>query len=89
MQSVLYAPAGGGGVPDLIGWGCHTTSTFLGHIESRIKNLKGILRVFSLYNILTGAFAISIKVHRIKNLKGILRVFSLCEYFYWRVCHIN
>ena len=52
--------SGGGGTPDLIhayvGWGCHWTSKCMGHIESKIKNLKGLLRVFTPY--FTGAFAI-------------------------------
>ena len=44
---------GGGGTPDLIhayvGWGCHWTSKCMGHIESKIKTLKGLLRVFTPY----------------------------------------
>ena len=31
------------------GGGCHWTYKFMGHIESKIKNLKGILREFSPY----------------------------------------
>ena len=45
-------PGGGGGTVGIIGWGggggrFHWTSKCMGHIESKIKNLKGILRVFS------------------------------------------
>ena len=43
---------GGGGTPNLIGWGCHWTSKCMGHIESKIKNFKGILRVFTPYFLL-------------------------------------
>ena len=43
----------GGGSPDIIHayvrWGCHWTSKCMGHIESKIKNLKGLLRVFTPY----------------------------------------
>ena len=58
-----------GGPPDLIGWGCHWTSKCMGHIESKIKNLKGLWRVFarSICPIFfTGAFAIiKMQTHRL------------------------
>ena len=47
------ARGGEGGTPDIIHayvrWGCHCTSKCMGHIESKIKKLKGLLRVFIPY----------------------------------------
>ena len=44
---------GGGDTPDIIHayvrWGCHWTSNCMGHIESKITKLKGLLRVFTPY----------------------------------------
>ena len=37
----------GGGAPDLIGVPLDLNILCMGHIESKIKNLKGILRVFT------------------------------------------
>ena len=42
-----------GGTPDRIHayvrWGCHWTSKCMGHMESKITKLKGLLRVFTPY----------------------------------------
>ena len=46
---MYYVFEGGGGTPDLMGWGRHWTSKCMGHIESKIKNFKGILRLFTPY----------------------------------------
>ena len=53
LPSYFGAGRGGGGTPDIIHayvrWGCHWTSKCMGHNQSKIKNWKGLLRVFTPY----------------------------------------